>query len=696
MLSPTQGSKKRWRRPTTEGKEEKAAAQDSTKPQRSSTTEGHGVSYQTLDDHHATGEKALDLTRYQKSKTNSIKSADWYNPGSPFAAQIRLPREKEQSLLNSIGDPTRLSNESSEVGGQMGGARVGSLAGATLGGGLGLESVLKRRTPLIQATAETTPKALKALAKMKGSRWGTAAKLALPFLGGGYLGGMAGGAIGAPTGRSTMESYGPTFPQGGGHYKPSADSFTDGFLRVCAQRGVDPSSLISTVAREFSKEAADELREGIEKRAGVPQWLQKAWQFGRGAFGGGGGPMQAAGKSVGGLMNPRNAQIASQFMSPAERGLQSANQWGRGFGKGVAPSAFGGLAGYFAGDDLGVGGVPGAMAGAAAFNPYLRKSMMRNMGANATNFAIKPVTHSIAGGFGGSAVDMAAGGLGYDTGGGFGRLGAFGGLATGAGQAGLKAYNRNAMRGARQMRNPLHGAAQPMSDAGRAEAGLASQAQSARNAEGGMGMKAPLSEEARIGAGQINPGNMAGRGTNALGKAQQGAHGFTQGAFDPLMSAVTYPFRAAGNYIGGKGGTRFFGDPARSGAQRAGRVVGGIGLGAGAAGMGYNALNNQVNQKAVEMYDNFRDQAGHDIRGAINNYGHDFAQKGLKYGGGLATGAGVATGNPFLMAGGAGALYGSHLMNHPGMGHTPGMPLGQQHIPGMPIGQPHQPGQGWM
>jgi hypothetical protein len=300
----------------------------------------------------------------------------------------------------------------------------------------------------------------------------------------------------------------------------SGDAFARAFLSRCAAAGLDDAGIKRAVddAAAYDADAGAELRAHLEKSAAP--WGQMLT-----------GARAAIGK------------YAPQAFSGARRALSHPT-----VGRQIAPTAGGAVAGAFGGQDVfGDRGIvegpfgmrlsaPGAIAGAAAFNPRLRRMAGRSAIGNTPMQAMRgAITGSVAG----AGADMAAGHLGYDTN--FGRIGAMAGGAMGT-------------------------------------------------ARGALGTAA-----SRLPNGPARA--MAAQGARGLGDAMGGVQQFGQGTFDPITGVPSYLGRAGWTYLR-RGGAAARATPfmpgATTAAQRAGRVVGGAGLAGLGLGVGGAALDNQI------------------------------------------------------------------------------------------------------
>lgn len=301
----------------------------------------------------------------------------------------------------------------------------------------------------------------------------------------------------------------------------------------------------------------------------------------------------------------------------------------------IVPGAMGALGGAMTADSFGMDRTTGALAGAAAFSPAGRALGARYAGKGG-NVPVNAIRGAVGGNFAGAAVDTTAGQFGYDTGGRFGRLGAYAGGAIG----GLRGT------GSALAANPATRAVGvPMAS---------------------MGNKA-MTGMSNFAQGSIDP---------ILGGARRGANWLTGGRWGGPGQLLSNPTQVAGKFP--------------STMRRAGQVVGTAGLvgAAGSAGMGY--LDDKFNQKANETFqaglgavDEYADQKfnqytqaapGAIARSAVNTItdpifrsmgmnaaGMHPAQKAMMMGGAGLGAFGAATGNPFAMGAGALATGGGYM-----------------------------------
>jgi hypothetical protein len=211
--------------------------------------------------------------------------------------------------------------------------------------------------------------------------------------------------------------------------------------------------------------------------------------------------------------------------------------------------AMGGVGGYFAGDDI-TDGSPwgrglGAAGGALLMHPAARHHMTHNPQSGLTT-AGRSLQGGIGGSFAGGVLDNTAEALGWENHPHFARWGGLAGLGTGAAR-GVASRNRS-----------LYGA------------------QGAPISAGVLRRTAPV---------------------------VRGAEQFAQGGMEPLLNTG----RAGLNWLGGS--ARPWAEawqPATSWAQRMGRRVAGVGLGATALGFGnqmfQDRINSGVNQAVAQAY----------------------------------------------------------------------------------------------
>jgi hypothetical protein len=397
------------------------------------------------------------------------------------------------------------------------------------------------------------------------------------------------------------------------------------------------------------------------------------------AAGGWGQAAMSLGKSVA----PKLLGGVESGLAKAKPLVQHAQPMMQAAGRQAAPSAMGAFGGGLAGDDLGMGDAPhvdvgplrfntaGMAAGAAAMNPSLRRMAARpGYGHGAADMAMGGFRRAGAGSIAGTGVDMTADAFGVDTGGAGARIGAMGGFASGAGGRGM------------------------------ARAGFKPQA----------GME------------------------RAFGR---GLRDFGTGTVDPIMRAPAAMGRSAVRMAGGDVSKlpafmQAGGRP--SGARVGGRIVGGLGLGATAVGVGNQMLNHKVeglvDQNAGRVYGEMMPQVMNDLHGSMDEYlssrgmtdrsgrfnplanaaggltegadgifhalGMDPSkmsplQKMMILGGAGIGGAGAVAGSPFLAtAGGGAALAGLLPLLQGKLQGGQGQPGQPQGMPGMP----QQPGMG--
>lgn len=344
--------------------------------------------------------------------------------------------------------------------------------------------------------------------------------------------------------------------------------FARGFFEACDRMGVTHEEAVEKVGSDFGPEAQAELRDGLEKRA-FKQWVAQnapaaaKWVGGKLGFGSGGaatnfgrglfGVTPKALPGTSGAFGATRAAMPTYGSTAAYRlGAGTANFGGQA-GRQLAPMAGGAVGGGLAGDDLGLGGdhiegplglrlnERGMYAGAAAANPFLRRQATQRMGG-AASMPMAGMRNAWMGSLGGGSIDMLAGAAGYDTGGRFGRLGAQAAFGLGT-----------ARQGVRMAPNWFGGTNKYLSG--------------------------------------VN---------SALGAGEKGMRQFSSEAFRGLHRPLTYPVRAAYNYVRGTPGTQLIGGTTGA-AGRAGRLVGAGTVGIGGAGLGYGMAKDKLTNDAREM-----------------------------------------------------------------------------------------------
>lgn len=332
------------------------------------------------------------------------------------------------------------------------------------------------------------------------------------------------------------------------------------------------------------------------------------------------------GRLLGGM--ERLGQGASRVGQMGERSYQAAKPWLSPIGN----TALGGAGGYMYGEDTGIGGGAGALMGASAMNPYLR----RLAGKGYAGAPLQAVRTGITGDLAGVGIDSATNltGLTNDSNR-FSRAGAYLGTSLGLGKG---------MTG-----------------------GLAKQ----------MIQNKSMTPEIGKGLGKVYGG--LNRGERALGE-------FGGGTVDPLIGLGKGVIRTGAKLTGAQvpswamktvgqnpGLSRILGRVA------GGTAVGGFGFGIGSNVVG-SKLNDAVNQKFTELYGAGRDQAVQDFQGALGfNQGGPVDQTVSKFdnllmglgldpsqmspgrklaiiGGGGAGLLGTATGHPMMALGGLSTL----------------------------------------
>lgn len=226
-------------------------------------------------------------------------------------------------------------------------------------------------------------------------------------------------------------------PDLGKHAYDGLTDFARGFFERCDVLGVDHAQAVEKVGSDYGDEARDELRDGLEKLAWLPQmargganmaerYLPGAVNFGKGLFGmGRQTPLPAAAPAGSGFRGfsqhantvTQNAQRARQMAaSPAMRAGNAVNagwQAARPHVAGQAGlTAGGGLLGGFAGGDtpFDTGSTWGnAAVGAAAFNPWMNRMMGQRGAASLVNPAVRGVQGGLLGSSGGFGLDTLAG-----------------------------------------------------------------------------------------------------------------------------------------------------------------------------------------------------------------------------------------------------------------------------------------------
>jgi hypothetical protein len=312
------------------------------------------------------------------------------------------------------------------------------------------------------------------------------------------------------------------------------------------------------------KQAAPTKQGGDMEKVANPllKGLGAVGNFGRGMFG-------AAQKAAPGMAH-------SPFLNPAYRSGAVVRQGMQAAGPQTGSTLAGGAAGYFTGDDLGIGREGGAFAGMAAFNPYLRRMATQSGAMNAPMSAFRRASF---GGLGGSTVDAGLGAVGVDTGGQFGRAGARLGLGSGLLGVGANRLGAN-LRQTGQMPWLRNNVLSPISKLDRRAAGAANNF--------ATGFFTPVAETAK--AVVRKPLQWAGF------QAPQGLRAGSN------ISAAGMPF-----------------------ARKAGVLGGGTALAATGLGAGYNTLRNQVAGDAqatlADTYNQALPVMQEDMAGFLDHYG---------------------------------------------------------------------------
>lgn len=403
---------------------------------------------------------------------------------------------------------------------------------------------------------------------------------------GGVLG--TGGAYAAGVGRSTdgrkmPEDYGNQALFLGGTKPPMRNS--------PAERAW-PADMMQNNADQLPvKQGGD----GMEKIARLPkplvEWggrqLGKGIEFGKGMFG---KPMEHA---TYGAVRPGSANIArgwgfKNYASGmrASENLGNAARYSGGLARPVGVTAFGGIGGGMAGDDLGLGGghtdvlgmklnTRGMYLGAGAANPFLRRQFaQRGYARGAGDVGGAMIRRSAWGSMGGSAADQTLYAAGLDKG--VQEMGPDGKpmIDPETGQPVMKASNRFGRIGA--------------------YAGLGAGALQ----RGGYRLSRALPKD-----NWLRPAaHYAGTFGHSTGRK---LNSFAHGTFDPLMggakAVVRKPLEWAGMQPGSWLGRNLAKSTVAPNASRiAGRVVGGAGLGVGALGMGSNWIDNKIRNSIRE------------------------------------------------------------------------------------------------
>lgn len=254
-------------------------------------------------------------------------------------------------------------------------------------------------------------------------------------------------------------------PFKGDHKGKQASDFAQGFLDCCEAMGLSKELTklaMEKAAAEFGGEVAAELNDAMTKTAvnvkQIGDGLQAGWRGVKNFFGGGGSNLSKARTAL----NTAKEQTASRMGAPgmsgalnraeidaakntARHGLGMPTrsptmqrppgfegpmpqarpgmsipaghvpagqaEWaagqmarpGLGIGAQVLPTALGGVGGGFAGMDNDMGFIPGALAGAAAFNPRRRQIAARNPGMQ---MAMRPIQHATMGSMTGHGLEF--------------------------------------------------------------------------------------------------------------------------------------------------------------------------------------------------------------------------------------------------------------------------------------------------
>jgi hypothetical protein len=411
----------------------KYAAQDNSKPQRSATGESEGLTFQHKPDHYMQGQDAW-------------ASADQYfkrRPRTPNPFTGRHSGEKSATIDTKDLLSRALSNMALRPGGLVDRAR--SALGQTA---MSMPTHRDIKLPL-----QTPPTPPPELAPPSSSL----SQMALPA----GLGAAGGLGMGALLGRIRAR---------GKHTKPKADGEEkDASYGALEKSAWSPMPAIKSVASWGARklpsvfgEVAAHPNSGVEEALG-----HAAGQVGKG--------LERAAPEVASAAphwSPRampGLSMGDFYHTGPQQGGGMAARFGRAVLPQVGPTLGGAALGGWAGDDLGLGGghtdLPlgfhlsnrGMLAGAAAFNPYLRRLAMGRgeLGAmgQAGRFGLNPAMsgfrHAAVGAFGGQMADALAGSWGYDTQGRFGRMGALGGMGLGTvrglGQAGMRQWGPRAL-----------------------------------------------------------------------------------------------------------------------------------------------------------------------------------------------------------------------------------------------------------
>lgn len=379
----------------------------------------------------------------------------------------------------------------------------------------------------------------------------------------------------------------PIVPMGNGQMMKTCSydectPFARGFFEACDKQGVDLNYAVEKVGNDFGEEAQRELRDGLEKVA--KQWLTqqggRAVEFGRGLFG---GSLKPGSSSMFGAARPSASMARDWGFKDYARGAAtrqfagSAAGYAGGMARPALTTAFGGLGGGLAGDDLGLGGdhtdvlgmklnTRGMYLGMGASNPFLRRQFAgRGYARGAGDVGGSMLRRSAWGSLGGHAADQTLYATGID-------------------------------KGVQEI-DPTTG--QPMIDPQTGQPMM-----KATNRFGRLGAYAGLGAGALQRGGyrlarQLPKDNWLRPAAHYAGTLGHGAgtriNNFAHGTFDPIIGGLKAGVRKPIEWAGGTAPQILQRSTAPVlGSRVAGRIVGGVGLGAGALGMGSDWLDNKI------------------------------------------------------------------------------------------------------
>lgn len=392
--------------------------------------------------------------------------------------------------------------------------------------------------------------------------------------------------------------------------------FAKGFFRRCDEMGVPLSVGVEKVGSDYGEEARTELLDGLEKVAKSKYFVEGGKgivNFGKGLFGGAKAPALPKvnpGATFNEATAATRAYSAQRAANAATRatGSYAAGQAMRpiagNVGRQVRPTAAGAAAGGLSGNDLGVFGDDRSgplgmnsnamLAGAAAFNPWARRLAGRSLGGYGAA-PLQGLRTGFLGSFAGSGVDQAAGAMGFNQ---------------------------------RPVIDPATG--QPMM--GPDGKPMMETANTFGSLGGKLGFGAGLlrsgagTTASRMGANAPSWLRTANKG---MVRGEKGVRDFAYGGVDPMIGAAKAVVRkpiqwASGGAFKGPSwaqpGVMTGGTKAVSMGRTAGRLVGGVGLGAGALGQASGYLNNKIDETVGRVYNEAMPQIGQDVEGMLDQY----------------------------------------------------------------------------